>query len=286
MSKKDKEPKCPFRGIFPKKPIDTPIESETINGLKIFRLHPGGCIVRKADSQLGGDMHKEPDTQNALKWCGPIIHANKLGYWVFPPVDMDITYLGGDKWERNIIRDYAPSEKFVIEGNLRPEDKFRDSERMKTAFSLSEPATVQLWTGCVFRTPPGWCLHVRNPINFPEAYNRPYHIQEGIIESDWMNYDIWLNIKFHRIGEKVEIRRDQWPPIAQIVPVRRSSYEGEWPKTDKMLSVEDPEGLEVWEGWQEYNYKKWKANGEKDTRTYHKARKPNIQEMKDKGLIP
>jgi len=287
MALKNTESKCPFRGAFKgKKPEVDTFSSETKCGLKVYRLHPGGSMIRKADHKLAGDMYKEPDTANALKWCGPILHANKSGYWAFPAVDMDITYKGGKDWDIKEYRGYAATEQRIIEGNLRPEDKFRDTTRTRTAFSLSEPATFQLWTGCIFRTPPGWCLHVRNPINFPDAYARPFHIQEGIIESDWMNYDIWFNLKFHKIGEKVELRRDMWPPLAQIVPVRRTSYDGEWDLEDKILSIDDPDGLEVWNGWQDYNYRKWKEKDAKEPLTYHLTRKPTLAEMREQGLIP
>jgi len=282
------ESKCPFHNVT--KPDDVQVEtftSEKDCQLKVFRLHPGGVRLKKADHKLNGDMFKTQQTSDAVKWCGPMLHANKLGYWMTAPLDIDIMYKGNGEWEQRIHRDYHPTEKLVIRNNLRPEDKFRDQTRTRISFGDAEPCTVQMWTGCIFRTPPGWCMHIRNPINFPEAYQRPFHIQEGIIETDWMNYDIWVNVKFHRVGEWASFRRNMWPPLAQFVPVRRSSYEGDWSRpSDKILTPEDAECVEVWDGWQDYNFRKWKEKGEKEPLTYHKTRKPSVAKMRDEGLIP
>ena len=139
------ESKCPFHNVT--KPADVQVEtfeSEKDCQLKVFRLHPGGVRLHKADHKLRGDMYKEPDTANALKRCGPMLHANKLGYWVSAPLDIDIMCKGNGEFEQRIHRDYHPTEKLVIRHNLRPEDKFRDETRTRIAFGDSEPVTIQM----------------------------------------------------------------------------------------------------------------------------------------------
>jgi hypothetical protein len=48
--------------------------------------------------------------------------------------------------------------------------------------ALREPGLIQLWTGIVARTAPGWSLLVRAPANVPRSGS--YELFEGIIETD------------------------------------------------------------------------------------------------------
>jgi hypothetical protein len=103
-------------------------------------------------------------------------------------------------------------------------------------------------TGCVFKTSPGWCLHIRSPIN--SDLDQPYRIQEGMLETDWMQYAIWMNLKFFRYNEPVRLRRNQRYPLAQLVPVRRESYDGKWNLQDNTLNcvrAEKEKGVEIFD---------------------------------------
>ncbi|MEK7482992.1 MAG: DUF6065 family protein [Planctomycetota bacterium] len=263
----------------PKSPKELRLEK---NGfyLKVYRLHPEGIRLEKAHMNLKGDAHPI-----AMKYCGPFNHANGAGWWVYPPFDLDVTYLGEGKWDYQIVKEYEPLEKEVLAELLRPGDPYSTTERSRYAFGLSEPETLQIWTGCILKTAPGWCIYVRSPVNL--GMGRPYSIQEGVIESDWMPYDIWLNVKFHRKGEKVEIRRAMWPPLAVFLPIRRESYDPSysWGYQENLLNRGDPESAKLYEGWQAYNFEKWKAQGEKDPLTYYRNRKETLKKMRDEKQI-
>jgi len=261
--------KCPFN--FPKK---KPEEINSECWLKVFRLHPSGVGIEKANNKLNGDAN-----EGAVKYCGPYIHANQAGWWLTSPVDVDITYRGNGKYDEKFYSEYEPLEKFVIKSSLRPNDKFRDEGRTLIGKGNAAPEVYQIWTGCIFRTPPGWGLHVRTPINFTEVHRRPFWIQEGMLETDWMAYDIWINLEFHTVNQTVSLRRNMWPPLAQIIPVRRESYQSKWSMTDEILDSSREDHKDVWDFWQEYNWRKWKAMGEKDTRTYHKTRKEAMRHL-------
>ena len=83
-----------------------------------------------------------------------------------------------------------------------------------------------------------------------------------------MDYDLWTNILVERQNEKIEFRRNMWPPLAQIVPIRRESYMDTWDVDDRLMQAEDPE----WASWQDYNFKKWRQQGKKEPKTYYKER--------------
>tara|TARA_B100001094_G_scaffold298823_1_gene323008 strand:- start:1064 stop:2011 length:948 start_codon:yes stop_codon:yes gene_type:complete len=256
--------------------------------LRIRRIHPTqGSRIVKANSKLKGPDGQcetlEWPRKDALSRCGPYVHANQMGWWIFPGVDIDMTYHGDGAWDVNEYTKYDTEAEQKLYDDLpkyeyKTEDGktgvFRSSPRAHVNAGLADKNIIQIWTGCIFRTPPGWCLLIRSPINACESYNRPYHIQEGVIESDWMDYDIWINVVVNRTHEKITLRQDMWPPIAQIIPVRREAYEANWAVDDRVISADDPE----WASWQDYNFKKWERENEKDSKTYFKERsiqKPN-----------
>jgi hypothetical protein len=90
-----------------------------------------------------------------------------------------------------------------------------------------------------------------------------------------MRYDIWMNLKFFSYDTWAHIRRDQRYPIAQLIPVRRESYDAEWGLRDNVLNCAGPERSEaakVFDEWNGYNQQKWRT-GVKDAATHHRERR-------------
>jgi hypothetical protein len=250
--------------------------------LKVWRLHPDGCPITPAERTLNGTANRQ-----AVRFCGPFTNANKAGWWLFPPVDIDITWRGESAFEWNLLSPYTNADEHLIRLLLspgqaeNPDSWLSDDGRTKFTFGLVEEGVVQIWTGCVFQTPPGWALHLRSPINMP---TRGFSIMEAVLETDWLQYDIWLNLRFERIGETVSLRRDAWPPIAQLVPVPRESYDAGWRLESELMNRNSEEAERVFEYFVEYNEKKYAHGGKhrrsledpelmKDSSTYYKERK-------------
>lgn len=260
--------------------------------LEVWRLHPHGVRIVPADARLLGEA-----PPGALKWCGPFLYANKAGWWVYPPADIDIVYKPVDEqgsydlkydndpdthalnrmpgyFDYKVLSEYAHEEQAVIEEMIRPHHQYRGNQREMYHFGYVEMNVVSIWSGCIFKTPPGWCLQVRSPINL--SFDQPFRIQEGLLETDWMQYDIWMNLKFFRYNEWATLRRNQRYPLAQLVPVRRETYDEKWKLQDKALNCngEDQEkAAKVFDSWNAYNYKKWTAHEAKDPATHNKERK-------------
>ena len=264
--------------------------------LEVWRLHPHGIKIVPADPRLLGEA-----PAGALKWCGPFLYANKAGWWVYPPLDIDIIYKQVDGkgsyhpkfdedpemqalnrmpgyFDYRVFSDYEHEEQSVIEEMIRPHHKYSTPQRELYSFGHVEMNIVSIWTGCIFKTPPGWCLQIRSPINI--NLDQPFRIQEGMLETDWMQYDIWLNLKFFQYNEWAPLRRDQKYPLAQLVPVRRESYDAKWRLEDNSVNCNGPkrdEAVKVFDSWNEYNYKKWVANqGRKDPATHNRERKKPV----------
>jgi hypothetical protein len=255
---------------------------EATRTLKVWRLHPSSCRLVPAEKTL-----HETANRAGVRWCGPFTNANKAGWWVFPPVDVDIVWKGGRDFEYEVLTPYSDADFHLIRFLIRDDedvevDRWLPEEgRTKFSWGLVEEGVVQIWTGCMLQTPPGWGLHIRSPINFPR---QPFHVMEAVLETDWLRYDIWLNIVFDEENVQARIRRDEWPPIAQLVPVPRESYEAKWQLEDELVNRNTAEANEAFEFFLQYNKKKFSASGSnraslddpsvtKDSSTYYKERK-------------
>lgn len=261
--------------------------------LEIWRLHPGGVRVVPADVRLLGEA-----PPGALKWCGPFTNASRCGWWVYPPLDMDIVYRPPDPlhsydakfdthpdchalkrkpgyFQHRVVGGDEHGEVPVIREMLRDEHEFRVEARQLYAFGEVEMNVVNIWTGCIFKTPPGWCLQIRSPVNL--NVDEPFRIQEGILETDWMPYDVWMNLKFFEYDRWASIRREQHHPIAHLVPVRRETFAAAWSLQDRALNCKDAaaaDAARVFDEWNAYNFRKWGRKAqEKNPDTYRRERR-------------
>jgi hypothetical protein len=223
--------------------------------LKVWRLHPQGCPIAPADRTLRGTANPM-----ATRWCGPFTHANKAGWWLFPPVDVDITWKGGSEFESELLTPYSNADGHLVRFLL---------------LNDSDPVSPEKWL-----TAHGG----RSKFTWGVVEEGVDHVMEAMLETDWLQYDIWINLAFHRPGERVELRRDAWPPLAQLVPVRRDAYEGAWECEEETVNRNTPEANRVFEYYRDFNEKKFAGNGKqprtledasvtKDSTTYYRERR-------------
>jgi hypothetical protein len=74
--------------------------------------------------------------------------------------------------------------------------------------------------GYLFRTAPGYNLHVRGPANSPKD---GITALEGIVESDWSEATFTMNWKITRANHPLVFEEDE--PIAMISPLKRGEVE-------------------------------------------------------------
>ncbi len=96
---------------------------------------------------------------------------------------------------------------------------------VKNLTASFQPEGLQVWTGCIARTAPGWSLLVRGSANFPKSLS--YQTFEGIIETDKWFGPLFDNIRILKTDVPVEFRRDI--PFLQVQPVRKETH------SDKLL---------------------------------------------------
>jgi hypothetical protein len=258
---------------------------ENKHGTEGLETSPKGCEDHSAEKTLNGLAN-----QAANKWCGPYNNANKAGWWISAPTDLDVMWKSGANFEYRHIEPYTDDDHQLIRSLIRKEDGVDPDQwcqkggRTKFTWGAADDGVFQVWSGCVFATPPGWGLMVRSPAN---VENRAYRIQDGILETDWMYYDIWFNVKVLIPHKWVYIRREQWPPLAQLIPVPRASYDPTWTVSEQMVHRDTEEGEKVFKYWIDYNHQKFGKGGrqhlsaefpqlKKDSTTYFRERKEHL----------
>src|SRR5712691_7726056 len=83
-----------------------------------------------------------------------------------------------------------------------------------------QPGGLQVWTGCIAKTAPGWSLLVRGVANLSQSLS--YHMLEGIIETDNWFGPLFDNVRILKTDIPVEFRSDV--PFLQVQPVRKDFY--------------------------------------------------------------
>jgi hypothetical protein len=74
--------------------------------------------------------------------------------------------------------------------------------------ALREPGTVQIWSGLIARTAPGWSLLIRLPANLPRLPG--LHTYEGLVD-----FDRWFGPLFidHRAAASARSRQLPQPVV-------------------------------------------------------------------------
>lgn len=244
--------------------------------LKVWEVHPQASKIEHADKNCLGKANSA-----GVHWCGPYVNANQTGFWVYSPIDIDFVFKDG-KFEVTSMDEYSNEDYKIVSSLIKTDDNsnfekwiFPSTGRTKTTFSFVEPNVMQIWTGLIFQTPPGWCLQIRSPINFPYS---GFNIVEAILETDWLQYDIWMNVSVTAHNVPLSIKKDT--PLAHLVPIRRESFKGEWEFQRERINRNTPEAEEVFKYWLNYNKQKFEFGGKqalsenltKDSTTYFKEK--------------
>jgi hypothetical protein len=89
--------------------------------------------------------------------------------------------------------------------------------------ALREPGTVQVWSGYLARTAPGWALLSRSVANVPRT--QPYeHYEnyEGIVETSGWFGPLFTNIRLTKTDSPIQFSARH--PLFQVQPLRPEFY--------------------------------------------------------------
>ena len=226
-----------------------------------YRLVPTARAPQRADRSAAGSL-----PTRAFRYCEPVTAASAFGHYIFPPVSFSLmwdgsefvwTWEGGDGW---VPLKAAQFPHFAAYFDEHVPQEIRGFSPPFLG-ALQEPGLVQIWTGLMVRTAPGWSLMVRPPANLPRSQAVEFY--EGIIETDRWFGPLITNFRVTRTGVPVEFRADY--PILQAQALPREALD-ERGQNDMELVP----GFEQWrpEDWDDY---------------YDTVVRPNVAEKRPRG---
>jgi hypothetical protein len=190
--------------------------------VEFFHLVANANPARRADKSVGGVI-----PARALRYCEAITSASAFGWYVFLPLafkvvwdgqDMLWTYEGTDEW-LPLTRDAVqyPGFRDTFDSAAPPEARGFSPPFLTPSI---QPGGLQIWSGCVAKTAPGWSLLVRGVANL--SHSLSYQMLEGIIETDHWFGPLFDNIRILKTDVPIEFRTDV--PFLQVQPVRKEIY--------------------------------------------------------------
>lgn len=189
--------------------------------VNFYRLIEHTKAPRRADRSAEGTL-----PTRASRYCEAVTSATAFGWWVFPPTDLDFFWDGFDIfWKAEGITDWlllSPSAQYPgfpeVFDAAAPPELHGCAPPMLTA--LPEPGTLQIWSGLIARTAPGWHLLVRSPANFPMSGGLVLY--EGIVAADTWCGPLFVNLRLTRSHSPVRLHSDV--PLCMLQPVLESAY--------------------------------------------------------------
>jgi hypothetical protein len=209
---------------------------------RFYRLIPDAPAPRRADRSADGMV-----PVRGYRYCEALSSASAFGWYLYPPISFSLVWDGQEiAWTYDGAEDWYPLRGAQFPG-------FRDyfertapepvKQMAPTFLSASrEPGLVQIWSGWVARTAPGWALLARSPANIPR--NQGYEHYEGILESDTWLGPLFTNVRLTRTNSPVEFHRRY--PLFQVQPLLRQCYREPSFEVHDMADLDD----ELWRAFE------------------------------------
>ncbi len=189
----------------------------TIRFLRLIEQAPAPV---RAGRDAGGTL-----PVRAARFCDAVTQAAAFGWWLRAPMELSLvwdgsaihwTWPGTDRW---LPLGAAQFPHFAPRFDAAaPPDLAGTAPPFLAA--LPEPGLIQVWTGFLAQTAPGWSLLVRPPANLPRPSG--FEAYEGIVEADRWPGPVFANLRLTRTG--TPIRLDAAAPLLQLQPVPRAAY--------------------------------------------------------------
>jgi hypothetical protein len=188
---------------------------------RFYRLIEQARPPMRADRSAAGTL-----PTRAYRYCEAVTAAAGYGWWVFPPTGMRFIWDGADIfWTCDDLTDWEPlSPSAQLPGFSAAFDaaapKILQGCAPPMLTALPEPGTLQIWTGLMVRTSPGWHILVRAPANLPLTGG--FVLYEGIVETDRWFGPLFTNLRFTRTHSPITLRPDF--PLLQLQPIAAATH--------------------------------------------------------------
>lgn len=206
--------------------------------VSFFRMIPACPSPQRAD-RLVGDLLPG----RAFRFCDPVTTASAFGWYVFPPFAFALQFDGlRVTWTHDAAGQWNPLDAAQFPDfsayfdRHAPGDLRGCSPPFLTAYP--EPGHVQVWSGFVARTRPGWSLLVRPVPNFPRHAH--YEVFEGTVETDNWFGPLFTHLRLKKTDAPIEFRAGL--PLFHVQPIERRLY------ASPMLDDIDVTDMPQWSG--------------------------------------
>ena len=187
--------------------------------LTFTRMYPDAIPPMRADKAALGYM-----PTSAFQFCEAMRVASSHGWYVFPPADIQLRWNGADvfygvdeQWEP---LSFAHLPEFVDYWDAHCP---RDYRGLAPPYLRALPANgaVQVWSGWLVGSSPGWNTLVRPMVNIRRS--NLYYCFEGVIETDqFQPCPLFVNLQLTASEVAISLPRNE--PLFQVQSVERQSY--------------------------------------------------------------
>ena len=215
--------------------------------IAFYQMISGGRPPERADRAAAGTM-----PTRAFRFCEAMRTASAFGWYLFPPIHFSLIWDGGSDviWTYPGADAWYPLKTAQFPGFAAHFDRMAPPEIRSFSppflAAFKEPGIIQIWTGLVARTAPGWSLLIRPPANL--ARSQAYDCFEGIVETDRWFGPLFTNIRLTRINAPIEF--DAEFPFLQVQPVHRDLYNERLDRFDVIADMAHFESGD-WEAFRE-----------------------------------
>lgn len=196
--------------------------------VEFFRFIPQARMPKRAERSAAGFL-----PSRAMRYCDALTSATGFGYWVFPPLTMRLLWDGEQVyWAQDDSEEWMPvsgTETGAVQypdfgetfDSIAPDYLHGYSPPFLTA--LPELGGIQIWTGLLAKTRPGWSLNVRQPVNLPATPGLT--AWEGVVETDIWFGPLFNNFRITKTDTPVILRANT--PFLQVQPIPQIAYRDE-----------------------------------------------------------
>lgn len=168
-------------------------------------------LEQAPDPQLGDSSAMGTMFTRAFRYCEPMRLASESGWYIFSPVDIDLIFDGAATYWRLPEDTSWQKLQSLKDAHFRSDFEAACPSHLSgttpiTIGSSAEPGILQIWSGYILETAPGYSVLVRDPPNLPKLEN--FESYEGVIHSDLWFGPLLTNIRITKPDVVVSLRRN------------------------------------------------------------------------------
>src|SRR4029077_15803434 len=180
-------------------------------------------LLRFSRHPLAQDPHQQPARTDHARDPSTDSCCRCIPRWPVMPqagpcAESQWTYDGVEEW-LPLTRDAVQYPQFSEQFNEIAPARLRGFSPPFLTPSI-QPGGLQVWTGCIAKSAPGWSLLVRGVANLFSGAS--YQMFEGIIETDNWFGPLFNNVRIIKTDMPIEFRSDI--PFLQVQPVHKDVY--------------------------------------------------------------